>query len=341
MQRVFHVPAHLSYVSKLDCDRFAPVRSPSGSPLRVSDLLALRSWDFFDVLHLHTVELSSVHELETLSVRLRKGGKGLVFTLHDLVPNIEADRAAFNEKTRVVSRTAACVITLTQAAADLALDRFGVEASVAPHGFAAPPALIARRATGGSGLLAFGALRPNRDLVGLARAWHLLNSPRPPLQIVLRSLGSADRERYAGDLVELERIAHAAPDLTVETVSRVLSASELAQRCEPAMALIMPYRSITHSGQLELARDLGLAAVVPDVPTVRAQLDETAGVDHPCVWFPPTALNEPAEFARYLQVVRENSDAHIADRDWFARYWIEEERELLDHYGTAYRSSCE
>jgi hypothetical protein len=83
VQRVFHIPSHLSYVSKLACDSFTPVPSPSGKPLRVMDLLALPAWDFFDVLDLHTVELPTAADLASLSSRLWDAGKGLVFTLHD------------------------------------------------------------------------------------------------------------------------------------------------------------------------------------------------------------------------------------------------------------------
>lgn len=129
MQRVFHVPSHLSYVSKLVGDTFTAVPSPSGRPLRVSDLLHLQSWDFFDVLHLHTVELADSGELTALAARLRETGKGFVFTLHDLVPNIEIDQAAFEEKTGLMVREASRVVTLTHAAARQVSARFG---SLAP-----------------------------------------------------------------------------------------------------------------------------------------------------------------------------------------------------------------
>ena len=53
---------------------------------------------------------------------------------------------------------------------------------------------------------------------------------------------------------------------------------------------------------------------MPDVPTVRAQLGETMGDEHPYVWFPTTALSSPAEFAGYLENVSEFSNKQSASK---------------------------
>lgn len=327
MLRIFHLPSHLTYVAKLAGPGFAPVRR--GGPIPVHGVLALDSWDFFDVLHVHTVELTTPADLSDLVDRLAREGKGLVFTLHDLVPNIESDQDAFDEKTRLLVKEAARVITLTEPAADTALARFGRRPEVIPHGYAVPPASV-RRTGGAAGLLAFGALRPNRRVLSLLRAWTVMPD-KPPLHILLRSVGPADRERSAADLAELDRAVAASPGLSVETVDRVLSDDELVTRCQVASVLVMPYRSITHSGQLELARDLGLGAVLPDVPTVRAQL---AGSDHPCVWFPAEALDDATAFASYLAAagrlpVAPQGPDRVAEHD-----------RLVARHGAAYRASA-
>lgn len=340
MQRVFHVPSHLSYVSKLAGDTFAPVPPPSGAPLRVADILSLESWDFFDILHLHTVELATSGDLTALAARLRETGKGFIFTLHDLVPNIEIDQVAFEEKTRIVVQEAPRVVTLTHAAAEQASARFDITPSVIPHGYAVSPDLVTQRGDRAHGLLVFGALRPNRDLLGLVRAWRQLPSARPALRVLLRSLGAADQQRYASELDELAGIAQVEPGLIVETTAGVLSPSELVDRCREAAVLVMPYRSITHSGQLELARDLGLTAVLPDTPTIRAQLSETAD-EHPCVWFPTAALGNPTQFAAYLEKASEIPNSQIDSRLDFLQYRSREHEKLLGQYGVEYNLSCE
>jgi hypothetical protein len=178
-------------------------------------------------------------------------------------------------------------------------------------------------------------------VLALVRAWRLLPAARPSLRVLLRSFGVSDQERYADELAELEGIARAEPDLTVETTTGVLSVGELVGCCQHATALVMPYHRITHSGQLELARDLGLSAVVPDVPTVRAQLGETKGDEHPCVWFPTTALSAPTEFAGYLENVSDLSNKQVTKSNSFAQYRTKEHDKLLGQYGTEYNKSCE
>ncbi len=74
---------------------------------------------------------------------------------------------------------------------------------------------------------------------------------------------------------------------------------ELASWCQRSAVLVLPYRWITHSGQLELVRDLGLRALAPDVPTLHAQLAD--GPSCQAVWFPPETLDEPQRFAGYLR----------------------------------------
>lgn len=288
MQRVFHLPSHLSYVSKLVSDAFAPVRSPSGTLLRVSDLLA-----------------------------------------------------AFDEKTQFATKLASSVVTLTHAAAEQVVARFAVKPSVVPHGFVMPPGVVAQRVDLAPGLLVFGALRPNRDLLGLVRAWRLLPAARLPLRVLLRSFGESDQNRYASELAEIAEIARVEPDLAVEMTDRMFSPSDLVNMCPRATVLVIPYRSITHSGQLELARDLGLIAVVSDVPTVRAQLSETTGNEHPCVWFPPTVLSNPIDFANYLEKVSEALNKPTPEWDAFAWYRMKEHENLLGLYGAVYNLSRE
>lgn len=216
MLRVFHVPSHLTYVGKLAGDRFAPAPSPLGVPLRIADLLALNSWDFFDVLHLHSVELVSLDELAIFTERLWREGKGLVFTVHDLAPNIEADHETFTDKVKLVTDSGAQLITLTRSAASDIARRFKCSVSVIPHGFAVPPSVATPPSHARDHFLVFGALRPKRDLLAVVRAWRLLPNDRPPLHILLRSVSSLDKQRYAGDLAELNQTARNEPDLVVK-----------------------------------------------------------------------------------------------------------------------------
>ncbi|MGH8901886.1 MAG: glycosyltransferase [Egibacteraceae bacterium] len=301
--RVFHVPAHLAYARQLVGDGFQPAESPTGASLTVAALTALSSWDAFDVVHPHTVELAAASDLVELARLSIERATPLVFTVHDLTPNIESDERAFAEKTALLLRVASAVITLTNAAAVALEARFGVARSaihVVPHGNAVPLDLIPSAGSSGHGLAAFGASRPNREYATLVRAWRRLRAPRPPLRLLLRSVGAADEVRYRHVLAELRRLAEELPGLTLDIVTGMVPARELVAWCRQSAVLVLPYRTITHSGQLELTRDVGLAVLAPDVPTLRAQLTDTGVRSCPLQWFTPGELDDPARFAARL-----------------------------------------
>lgn len=306
--------------------------------MRLGELVDLGSWEFFDALHMHTVELATHDDIEQVALRAGREGKRLVFTAHDLVPNIETDRAAFDRKTTLTGRHAAAVATLTDTAAQRLARHISLPESsvrVVPHGAALPLPLIGSDASG-DGVAVFGALRPNRDLVALVRAWRTLPKPRPPLRVLVRSLTQEDRQRYGTVLVELEQVRRIEPGLTITTTAEVVPPAELAFWCQRSAVLALPYRRITHSGQLELARDLGLRAIAPDVPTLRAQLAD--GPTCTAVWFPPQALDEPPQLADYLRHALSLPPPACNDYDLRA-YRTAEHRRLLDAHRELYFGS--
>lgn len=330
--RVLHIPGHLSYAEKLTAADFTPVPPPPGGVLTADSLLCLTSWEFFDVLHLHTAELTSWDTLRSLLERLAVERRGLVFTIHDLSPNIEHDVRVFEQKTQLLADHSTSLVTLTGAAADTVEEGHGRRPVVIPHGYTVPPP--AERPRGAVGLVVLGALRPNRKLLPFVRAWRRLPSNRPPLHLVLRSVSDWDRQHYRADMDDLTTAATAEPALHLTVVDRMLTVDELVAHCGRGDVLALPYDSVTHSGQLELARDLGLALLAPDVPTLRAQISET-GPAHPGVWFPPAALGEPLALAGYLDAASSlrHPTAPLLARD-------EEHRQLLRRYRAAYEQAC-
>lgn len=338
MLRIFHVPSHLTYVAKLTGTDFTPVDSPTGRPLLLSELAELSRWDFFDVLHVHTVELATADDLERVAGRAEHEGKGFVFTAHDLVPNIETDRFEFDLKTALIIRRAGAVMTLTSTAAEQIATVFGVPVSsvrVVPHGAAMPLSLVGSQSTGGE-VAALGALRPNRDFLSLVRAWRLLPTPRPPLRLLIRSLKRADELRYEAVLNELEQVKRAVPEVTITTRPDVMPPDDLVSWCRPASLLVLPYSTITHSGQLELARDLGLRAVAPGVATLRSQLDEGPSSSVEC--FAPSDLADPHQFAGHLQQAL-SRPAPAARGTGLRDYRAAEHARIIDAHRDAYLSA--
>ncbi|MGH3624926.1 MAG: hypothetical protein ACRDQ5_24565 [Sciscionella sp.] len=284
------------------------------------------------------MELATVDDISGVTLRAKQEGKGLVFTAHDLEPNIEADRMTFEHKTTLLARRAGAVMSLTGTAVQRLAQRSQIAVSsvyVVPHGAALPLSLLGDSGTDCTGFAVFGALRPNRDFRSVVRAWRHLAPRRPPLRLLVRSLREPDRQRYASTLATLEDNSCDESDLTVTMTPDVMPPDELVSWCRLASVLVLPYPSVTHSGQLELARDLRLRVVAPDVPTLRAQLD--AGPECPVVWFRPSDLGDPKRFASHLREAL-SLPASTIDGHSLHEYRVAEHTRLLDAHHDIYSS---
>lgn len=343
--RVYHLPPHLSYATKLVSDRFAPVIPAGPVPAFVRDLLALESWDFFDVLHLHTIELATDHEIRALADRLSWERKGFVFTVHDIRPNIETVQEPFLRRTRLALSLATMTTTLTHAAAAELHEALSWTADhpihVLPHGYAIPPQLAAQVGKLGRSLMVLGALRPNRDVGAVVDAWrHLPTATRPPLHVLLRSVSEADHHRYAPVLAELRQAAAEESGLSVQIRPEFLSVEDLIVSLQQAHALVLPYSRITHSGQLELGRDLGIPVLAPDVPTLRSQIASDRGDEHPCIWYHVQCLRNPVAFAHFLDELSRMTAVDPEHRGRVYAFRSSEHAELLARYDSLYRLAC-
>lgn len=311
MLRVFHVPSHLAYATALVDRGFGPVSSPTGVPLTVREVVALPSWEFFDVLHLHSIERATSQDIEQLCRIARIQNVRVVLTVHDLAPNIEPDLGRYQERLRLAAQRADAVLTLSSVAVTELVNRLGLDrcrVHLAPHGAALPidVAVAAPRETRSRALAVFGALRPNRDALAVVRAWRLLPAgARPALRVLLRSVGPEDEHRYGETLQALRSAAAADDALNVTVTPAFVSSEELIRWLGPARALVLPYHRVTHSGQLELACDLGLPVLAPDVPTLRAQLEHNGAWRHPLAWYRAGELAMPRRLAdRLAEVLR-------------------------------------
>lgn len=293
---VVSIPGHLSYVQNLGLNR-----GLNGYTYRWPDTLTDLPWSGMGVLHFHTVELFTFEELLACLDLARAHRIPVVMTVHDLVPNIESDLTEFRRKRDLVARAADAVITLTAEASARLFEETGVAARVLSHGTALPLHVLELRAGRPTGdeWAVFGALRTNRDLATVVTAWRALSVSRPPLRVLVRSVGPADEARDGALLDFLRESASTEKDLLVDIRPQSVPAEELCDWLAPAGTLVLPYRQITHSGQLELGRDLGLRVLAPDVPTLREQAclgprwDDTR-------WYPTASLARAPEFTNVL-----------------------------------------
>lgn len=161
---------------------------------------------------------------------------------------------------------------------------------------------------------------------------------RPPLRVLLRSVGPADRDRDRHTLKALRSTVSSEPDLDVQVRNEFLCATEHRRWLQPAGVLVLPYRWVTHSGQLEAACDLGIPVVAPDVRTLRAQLDVNGASWQPAVWYPVDELASPGRLATRLEAAARLPTVPEAKRQSFLRGRLAERHHALELHRRLYTS---
>ncbi|MCZ2823450.1 MULTISPECIES: glycosyltransferase [unclassified Modestobacter] len=215
-----------------------------------------------DVLHLHGgYEHLTAPELDAWTAAVRRCGVPLVVTVHDLTPREAPDgtlrRTRHRAHLRALLATAEVVLTLTRGAADEIADRFGRTAIVVAHPSLAEPTPDVGRETRLVGLH-LGRLGPEvaepETLVRAALSGAVSGGGRlrvdvhPDVDLAAR-LPELLELAGAGQL-ELARSWPQGPAAWV-------------RHLQGLHVSVLPRRTSTHSGWVELCRDAGTRLLVP------------------------------------------------------------------------------
>jgi hypothetical protein len=234
-----------------------------------------------DVLHVHFgFDSYTPEQLQQVVDVLRAAGSALVVTVHDLHNPHFADRSRHLAQLDVLIPASDEVLTLTDQAAAEILARWDRVATVVPHPHIVPldriPAGAARPASPPSGP---GAQAADREVViGLhAKDLRANVDPFSALPGVaeavrrLRDRGVAARVRV--DVREAPQDMTALDRLRVECAAYGFDLWEHGRLVDDDLyadlrsldVTVLPYAFGTHSGWLEMCRDLGVPVAVPDL----------------------------------------------------------------------------
>lgn len=278
--RLLSIPAGHPYVEAIrpaGLDQVAPDRVTGWEPDPALTRAGLRRWVAeTDAVHLHFgYEHLEPAELAAWLDDLASYGVPLIVTVHDLRnPHLISDER-HQAQLRLLAAAATELITLTEGAAEQIKRRYGRTAQVIPH-----PSLITGPVTPPSrerGLVAV-HLKSLRANVGTPDA--LVSAIR-------------DGATAVGGRVRVDLHPEVAGHPALEAVHQLAAAGELElcvhDRFEDAELLdylagvqvsVLPYRFGTHSGWLELCRDLGTRVVAPDCGYYREQWEEVVSYRH-------------------------------------------------------------
>ncbi|MFD6826219.1 glycosyltransferase family 1 protein [Streptomyces sp. NPDC060085] len=280
----------------------------------------------FDIFHLHFgFDAQSPEALADLVAALRRHGKPLVYTVHDLRNPHQVDPTTHLAALDILIPAADRLITLTAGAATAIADRWSREAAVLPHPHVVePPRLSTPRAHHEGFRVGVHAksLRANMALLPVVRvlAESVARLPQPAeLGVNLhREVTDPAGPAHAPDVVAELRNMDRRGLLTLR-VHDYFDDDQLWEYLQSLDVSVLPYRFGTHSGWLEACYDLGTSVIAPDCGFYAEQ--------HPCLTYGHTqrkGLNEasleealeaayrPRPFWRATPAERATERAHIA-----------------------------
>jgi glycosyltransferase involved in cell wall biosynthesis len=223
----------------------------------------------FDVMHVQFgFDAQSADTLATLVAALRRWGKRLVYTAHDLRNPHHLDRRAHDAHLDVLVPAADEVITLTPGAAAEIRQRWGREPVVLPHPHVIELERFRPRPTDRNGWTVGvhaksvrASMAPLPVIAALADV--LAQLPGARLQVnVHHDVADADGARH--DAMLMAWLWEASSSGVLELVVHdYFSDEELWQYLESLDLSVLPYRFGTHSGWLEACYDLGTPVLAP------------------------------------------------------------------------------
>lgn len=267
--RVVTVPARHPYVETVRPDGVRPVaidRVRGWEPDPYLEAASVPQWaGSADLVHLHFgFDHLDRAAAERWADALDTAGVPLVLTAHDLRNPHHVDPAPHAAVLDALFARAAAVVTLTDGAADEIAARWGRRAQVIAHPSLVDPARSADVVTE-PGLVVLHLKSLRRNLVD-------------PVELVTAAAAGAAagggrlRVDVHPDVVDDPRLAglRSGPGLEIAVHDR-FDDRELERYLRRAHVTVLPHRWGTHSGWLELARDLGTAVVAPSCGHYRDQ----------------------------------------------------------------------
>lgn len=261
-----------------------PLRGPHSAealwwpPAMLSPRWVEENHERFDIMHIHFgFDSLDPEMMEALVFSLRRYGKPLVYTVHDLINPHQADPRAHRALLEVLIPSADYLITLTDGAAAEIKAVWGAAAHVLPHphvvGFTAMERIRAERSMDCSGKAGnirrvgvhLKGLRANIDpgiIDPLARVTAAL--PSTTLQInIHRQVMDPAHQDHRPELAE--KLLRGAENGRWELhPHQYFTETELFDYLASLDVCLLPYRFGSHSGWLEAALDVGTPVIVPE-----------------------------------------------------------------------------
>lgn len=288
--RIVQVPYNTPYVQNLD--RYSDFVSVNRDDPQISkfirpkDFIEKRDdpawWGHFDIVHfqfgLEFEEIATLCEAITL---IKERGKRVGITIHE-IDSVHRTNASLRVILERISPEMDFLITLTnQAASELChlIPKLKGRLAVIPHGPIALGELVKSPSLATAPSIAlFGGLRENREShLTLINATLSAQTHNARFQWITKPLSQTNLSHELLATLSLINSSHHAQ---IEMRSSYDDCS-LYSQMQTSQGLLLPYKHAGHSGQIELALDLGIVPVFSDVGFLRYQIIENSDIPSP------------------------------------------------------------
>ncbi len=236
--------------------------------------------DNIDVLHVHFgFDTSDPDQFRELAAVARRHGIAVVATVHDLHNPHQPDPGPHRERLGALVGSADAVLTLTEGAAEEVARRWGRRPVVLPHPHLAAggPHPDRRDPTAPLVGVHLKDLRPNTDTDTVLDAIGILaDSGSVRCQVRVHTPVLSPRHPRHDPALPARLDDLAAHDGVEVIVHHRLDDTGLAAALSALDVAVLPYRFGTHSGWLQLCRDLGVRVAAPDCGHYRDQVEPAA-----------------------------------------------------------------
>lgn len=354
--RVLHLPYNTPYVKKLVSSNIEIVNGITTSTGLTVPYAPSFEWlcnadslDFFDVLHIHFFEFSSLEAIRKALEICHNQTRTVIITIHDLCPMFN-DKEDFEKKLTLLCVSARNIIIFSQKAASILKEKIKIDISsrfrIIPHGFVLNPKhhLWGK---GNSGYrrsvkyCSYGSFRPNRDIYSvLLKCFHGIQKYKAEFNILGRTPDL--HKTFANDLrlseiLNLVAVSEKRINLRLKPFP---TDDEIVEFLSKNNILLMPYRWGTHSGQLELAFDLNIIPVISDVGLYKQQWEESSPFVPEPIWFNWDDNNTSAHGVPFLTAFEESYERACAQVKFAAKEYSEhrvaEHERILDAHKELY-----
>lgn len=223
----------------------------------------------FDVFHVHFgFDAQSPEELSSLVDALRRHGKPLVYTVHDLRNPHQPDPRVHDAALAVLIPAADHLITLTPGAAREIARRWNRTATVLPHPHVVELPRLSRPRPEHEGFrvgVHAKSLRPNMSLMPVVRTLAQATAELADAELhvnIHHEVGDPDAHAYAPDVLAELRALGESGMLRLH-VHDYFDDDQLWDYLTGLDLSVLPYTFGTHSGWLEACHDLGTTVAAP------------------------------------------------------------------------------